>query len=131
MTMMKILDTEAIQFLNKALNLPVTGFEQDWEIELANPNRINEFISFYENIKLDNKHKYALMALIIASLEDLSYIKPVEHELWEKIYKLLSDEFDMYKPLIDYWSLADEKKSNDVFAITKLMRSLKFDLEKT
>jgi hypothetical protein len=125
MTTMKILTTEAIQFLNKALCLPATGHEQDWEIELADPNRIDEFILFYENGTLNADQRSALMALIIASLEDLAYIKPIEPMLWERISGLLSAEPDLHRSLIDYWSLNDERDSDDVFAITKLMRSLK------
>jgi hypothetical protein len=125
MTAMKFLSTEAVLFLNKVLSLPATGLEQDWEVELADPNRINEFVSFYENSILNSDQRYALMALIIASLEDLSYIKPIESVLWRRISSIILKEYELYRPLIDYWSLVDEKCSGNFFSITVLMRSLK------
>lgn len=125
MDTMQILTREAIQYLNKELRLPSTGREQDWEIELADANRIDEFISFYENKTLSDDKRSALMALIIGSLEDLAYVKPIDEEMWGKVAKLLCARLELHKPLIDYWSLVGEDNSDDTFAITKLMRSLK------
>ncbi|MEE9336424.1 MAG: hypothetical protein V3U65_20240 [Granulosicoccaceae bacterium] len=116
---------EAIKLLNKKLNLPATGDEQDWEIELADANRINEFISFYENESLDDDKLYALMALIVGSLEDLACVHPIGEDVWEKISELLCSKYELHKPTIDYWSIVDNKCPDDLFKITKLMRSLK------
>ncbi len=124
MPMTMVLTREAIEYLNKELRLPATGREQDWEIELADANRIDEFISFYENKTLSDDNKSALMTLIIGSLEDLAYAKPIDEIMWGKIAKLLCDTPELHKPIIDYWSLGDENNSDDLFAITKLMRSL-------
>ena len=42
-------DTAAqLNTLAAALRLPVHGLEQDWGIELADPERIEEFIAFFE-----------------------------------------------------------------------------------
>jgi hypothetical protein len=46
---------EATLFLNETLNLPATGCEQDWDIELSDPNRITEFITFMETHDLDGE----------------------------------------------------------------------------
>lgn len=129
MAMMKILTNEATQYLNKELNLPATGREQDWEIELADANRIDEFISFYENISLSDDKQSALMALIIGSLEDLAYVKPIEEAMWKKISILLCSNLELHKPIITYWSLVGENNSDDLFEITKLMRSLQIDVQ--
>ncbi|WP_419602188.1 hypothetical protein, partial [Thiolapillus sp.] len=121
-----IITNEAIEYLNRELVLPSTGREQDWEIELADSNRINEFISFYENKPLSDDKKFALMALIIGSLENLAYIKSINKDIWGKVARLLCARIELYKPLIDYWSLVGEDNNDDdTFAITKLMRSLK------
>lgn len=59
------------KFLNFALSLPTTGAEQDWEIEMSNPNRISDFIAFFsETPELSYDQKHALVALILASFED-------------------------------------------------------------
>ena len=121
---MLILEQNAINFLNKELRLPTTGFEQDWDIELANANRIIEFIEFYDNTLLSNDKKIALMALIVGSLEDLANIEPVDQSLWKQIEELLCDNYHLFKSIIDYWSLSNEKNYNDIFAITTLMRNI-------
>ncbi len=123
-----IITNEAIEYLNRELALPSTGREQDWEIELADSNRINEFISFLENKPLSDDKKFALMALIIGSLEDLVNIKSINKDskdIWGEVARLLCTRIELYKPLIDYWSLVGEDNNDDTFAITKLMRSLK------
>ena len=43
---------ETIAILNKKLSLPYTGTELDWDIEMADFNRINEFIDLYHQYDL-------------------------------------------------------------------------------
>jgi hypothetical protein len=69
------LTIEAITSLNRALHLPATGREQDWDIELEDMNRVGEFIGYLADHPLNDDEKRALMALIVSSLEDLSYEK--------------------------------------------------------
>ena len=63
---------EAMATLNSALHLPATGREQDWDIELADPDRTGEFTTYLENNTFDEDEKRALMPLILGSLEDLA-----------------------------------------------------------
>jgi len=124
MTMTKILTGDAINYLNRVLNLPAMGCEQDWDIELADANRINEFVLFYEEESLSDDKRSALMALIIASLEDLAYAEPIDKGMWGKISKLLCLDYELHQQLIQYWSLMDKTNEEDFFEITKLMRLL-------
>jgi len=41
-----ILKKEIIEQLSNELALPFTGIEQDWDIEMADSNRINDFLEF-------------------------------------------------------------------------------------
>lgn len=120
---MQIFNKDAVQFLNAELRLPATGDEQDWDVELANPKRIREFIAFYEGNILDDEVKRALMALILASLEDLSHSSKID-DVWKKVKDLICANYDLHKESVDYWALVNEINSEDVFLITKLMRSL-------
>ncbi len=67
---MIIIGKKETEYLNELLSLPASGKEQDWDLELADKNRILEFIGVYETAGLGKKEKRALWALITASLND-------------------------------------------------------------
>ncbi|MGE8299104.1 MAG: hypothetical protein ACN6OW_05980 [Sphingobacterium paramultivorum] len=46
------------------------GREQDWDIEMVDSNRKNEFIDLYHQYDLGFEEKVALMSLITASYDD-------------------------------------------------------------
>ena len=43
-----IFKKEIIEHISKQLSLPFTGTEQDWDLEMANSNRIDDFLRFYK-----------------------------------------------------------------------------------
>jgi hypothetical protein len=121
-----ILIKEAIESLNKNLSLPSTGMEQDWEIELADLNRIEEFVSFYKNSSLNEEEKKALMSLIVASYDDYLNEKHISNEVFEReIKKLLTIDKYLFTELFDYWSLIGESNPDNYFKITPLIRNIK------
>lgn len=46
--------------INRLLNLPTTGKEQDWEIELADPTKIDEMLDVLELSNIDFETKVRL-----------------------------------------------------------------------
>jgi len=115
---MHILNKQAIIALNQKLHLPANGQEQDWDIELANPGRIDEFFSvFKENKQIDSEQRYALMALTLASCEYALQEGKALNESWEDIKRILTTD-PLYKNLLDYWSLPTNGEVDDTFAIT-------------
>lgn len=118
-----ILKKEAINSISQKLNLPITGYEQDWEIELANSERVTEFISVYQEQKLLLEEKKALMSLIFASYDDYLNEKGIDKDdLWLKIVPLIELDRDLFEELLSYWSLAEENSSEYYFKITPLVR---------
>ncbi|WP_223577897.1 hypothetical protein [Sphingobacterium sp. GVS05A] len=120
-----ILKEKVIAALSKTLSLPYTGTEQDWDIEMADSNRINEFIDLYHQYDLAFEEKTALMSLIVASYDD--YLN--EYDLavdcrWDRIKAMLSKDKRYFVELIDYWSLDNEHDENHIFKITPLMRTI-------
>ena len=113
---------EAIAALNQALHLPATGREQDWDIELADPDRVGEFVAYFESHLLSEGEKHALMALIFGSLEDLSNKEKVPSELWDRVRHLLRAEPGLYTDLLNQWGPRSDDL--DSFAISPLLRSL-------
>jgi len=122
-----LLEKEAINFLNKVFLLPYTGQEQDWDIEMADSQRLDEFICYYQSNSLSENKKYALIALILASYDDFLSENNIEvDKRWKTIESLLNSDINLYTELIDYWSLTQEKGTN-YFRITPLIREIKCD----
>lgn len=119
-----ILRQETLERLSKLLNLPFTGTEQDWDIEMADQNRIDEFIIFYNEVELTEEMKYATMSLIVASYDDFLNSQELDKDdRWDEIKKLLISEKTVFKDLIEYWAV--ESEEIDFFRVTPLLREVK------
>lgn len=113
---------EAVAALNEALHLPAAGREQDWDIELADPDRVNEFVAYFESRALSKGERLALVALILSSLEDLSNREKVSLELWDRVRRLLRADPGLYADLVKQWG--PKSDDPDGFAISPLLQLL-------
>ena len=114
-----------IEQLSKDLSLPFKGTEQDWDIEMANSDRLKEFIEFYKHNDLSNNRKEAIVSLILASYDDLLNKKDlVVDETWKEIKSILTSEKLILSDIMDYWSLCNQSDESDVFRVTHLVREL-------
>ncbi|MBW4512435.1 MAG: hypothetical protein KME64_38980 [Scytonematopsis contorta HA4267-MV1] len=125
---------DAIKRLTEMFKL--TGYCQDWEIEVANPHRVSEFCDAYETIICDSEDRFALMCLIIASYDE--YLRFCTYtgvnrdpNLKERIYRLICEDFSLHKHTVEYWCDADITDEEDdwenpewVFAVTPMMRDI-------
>ncbi|GJL98329.1 MAG: hypothetical protein DHS20C07_00090 [Methyloligella sp.] len=125
--MIKFQAEKAIKFLNEKLKLPVTGVEQDWDLELSDSDRLVEFLSFYENQRLDADTKFALMSLIIASYEnvesDTNYIENNNNPLWERICAILQNDKKIHEHTIHSWCYWDYENREDASLVSSKMRA--------
>jgi len=113
-----ILKQDIIMALCKKLSLPYKGTEQDWDIEMADSSRINEFIDLYHQHDLAFEERMALMSLIVTSYDD--YLN--EHDAsvdyrWDRIRAMLVKYKEHFVELINYWPMHNE---TDIFRITPL-----------
>lgn len=121
-----ILKKETIEKLSKDLSLPYTGVEQDWYLEMANSNRITDFLNFYKQNNLTINEKIALMSLILSSYDDyLNEKNLLIDERWEEIKNNLESEKIIFVELIDYWASNKNSEKNNIFKITPLILFLK------
>lgn len=119
-----ILRKEIIEQLSKKLSLPYMGFEQDWDVELADKNRVDEFISYYNENDLSAEMKYATMSIILASYDDFLNDKELDIDYrWHEIEKILKSENGFFRDLIEYWAVDSEIEN--IFRITPLIRETK------
>lgn len=96
---------------------------QDWDIELADPARVEEFCDIYESELLTNDEKAGVMKLIVASFDvALCQEEKASSKTWERICQLLLENCVLHSETIEYWSLLDETDEENVFPVTLLMR---------
>lgn len=120
---MHILYREDIDYLNKLLNLPARGDEQDWDIELADPARLSEFLATFKAYDLTLSVKKAFLALIIASYDLLLQYDPDDDDFyWASIKGLMDPKKHEHIALLKYWALEDCNE-DDVFPVTPRIRA--------
>jgi hypothetical protein len=119
-----ILKKEIIEQLSRKLSLPYMGFEQDWDVELADKNRIDEFISYYNENDLSAEMKYATMSIVLASYDDFLNDKELDIDYrWYEIEIILRSEKGIFRDLIEHWAVDSEIEN--IFRITPLIREIK------
>ncbi|WP_339293166.1 hypothetical protein MKY48_13635 [Paenibacillus sp. FSL W8-0187] len=122
----KYADKESIESLIKKLHLsPFTPFSQDWEYTSADSSRVNEFITYYEKNKLNNKEKFTLMIVIISSFDDYlsKGIGTEDIKIWNRIKQNILKDYKLHINTIIYWAL-EENDLEDCFAVTPYIREI-------
>lgn len=118
---MEFITKSAIEYLNKALQLPAQGDEQDWELELANEERLEEFVKSYSHQQLSSELKFALMQLIVSSLDDRVAFGGDAGMVWREIAMLLEIDWELHSSTIEYWAAND---TLDGFKVSPFFRDL-------
>jgi hypothetical protein len=92
----------AIEKLAQRFDLPTGPHMQDWEWEVADPNRIDEFLAAYKSAELDDDERFTLMEMLIQSFEDLE--EDLEtHPRWTELLDLLEENTELHASTIWYW----------------------------
>jgi len=113
----------AIEKLNFLLKLDKNRWQQDWNIELADPNRVDEFCQVYERL-YEVDEKFALMTLIISSYDDFISEQGDSPELEKRIAQLILTQWELHVDTIHYWALISQPEIEDGFAVTPFMRKI-------
>ena len=116
----------AIAALDKKLSLGVTGSEHDWDIELADPERLEEFLSFYieNDTVLTKNEKYCLASIIVASFDEVIFSKAFNNNIWGQISAILMKEKELFLSLMEYWaSPLDGNDFNVSFHMRRLLNA--------
>lgn len=100
---------KAMNRLNALLGLKEEDWMQDWDIHLADPERVQEFCSVYRNQIDDEDEKFTLMTLIVASYDD--YLRAHGHNpvLWNEIAELLKKDSTLHLDTLEYWAVFEEE----------------------
>lgn len=120
-----IIQPTAIEYLNQLLHLPVSGKEQDWDIELSDITRLDEFLDILDHQLLIDDQKYALMALIIASYDNFDQVNSSDDPYKERIRQHLQKNLSLYEDLLNYWAVPEEDNPEYYFNISPFIRTIR------
>lgn len=94
---------EAQGSVNKLLSLPASGREQDWEFELADPNRIEEMLNAASTVELNHDEKCALALVLVASIEEAIESGLADRDLIARSRSILRDDGEVLEAMKFYW----------------------------
>lgn len=97
---------------------------QDWEIECADAERLDEFLSLYERGGLSDDDRFALMALIVSSLDDWLRTGGADKAVLRRVRRHLLADFSLHAWTIHYWCLSGESDPHNLFHATPFMREI-------
>ncbi len=124
----KYVTHSAIQGLIHKLQLPPPHeFSQDWEYEVSDASRIAEFLYSYEHMELNREEKFALMIIIISSLDDVLASGEPKPSWYDSIRHDLLQDLTIHQHTIYYWSMLDEEDVENCFAVTPFMREIAYE----
>lgn len=89
------------------LGLPISGNEQDWEIELADPTRVAEWLETLQGGNLGLELRSALALLVSHSLFDPTAPELTSRPLLQHFRAILHLDPEVRARLISYWSRDD------------------------
>jgi hypothetical protein len=113
----------AIDALAERFGLPNHPHMQDWEWEVADSARINEFLAALETGDLTDDERFTLMETVIQSFEELG--TPLERDpRWLRVLAILEGNVLLHAHSIWYWSCVDEPDSENHWRVTPFLRSL-------
>lgn len=109
----------AIASLAARFSLPNTPDMQDWEWEVADASRIDEFIGAYRGGELDENETFLLAEMLMQSFEDIGATFS-DHPSWGAFMALLDENLEHHLHTIWYWG--DPEDEADFFVSRELRK---------
>jgi hypothetical protein len=78
---------------------------QDWPLEVADPDRLPEFLGFLSRAD-DDDDRFALMALVLYSLDEVRAEQ--QRTMWPAVKAILEKNPRLFADQILYWSCGEE-----------------------
>jgi hypothetical protein len=114
---------EAIDSLASRFDLRNTPEMQDWEWEVADSTRIDEFLAAYLSGELTSDERFTLMETLLQSFEE-STLDLAADTRWRQVLAQLEMHLDLHAYSIWYWSDLDSTDLRDSFRLTPFIREI-------
>lgn len=96
---------------------------QDWEWEIADVNRFDEYVNLYASDDLSDDEKISLMELILQSTEE-SESDSILKARWLRVVSLLRRNVTLHESSIRYWARTDAVCTDEQFRLSDLVRTV-------
>lgn len=103
--------------------LPFAEDMQDWEWEVADVERFDEFIGVYRLASLSDDERFSLMEMLIQCTEDMT-LQSNYAAAWSTIEPLLLSRPDLHRSTVAYWACLHEAEPVARFRVSGNMRQL-------
>ena len=114
---------EAIGFLAARFRLSNDLDMQDWEIEVADAARIDEFLTVLRLEKLDEDQQFTLMAILVQSFEESNSELRLDSR-WKEVLSVLDQKPELHAYTIWYWSCTSESDEENIFRVSPWVRTI-------
>ena len=105
-------------------NLPHEDWMQDWPYEVSEPEKIDQYFKYYDQVT-DEDEKFYLMELLIQATDEQTEILKF-NQYWLEVKTRLTKNFPIHEYTVHYWSSFENENLEDSWNITPYMRELWF-----
>jgi len=116
-------NTAARMSLAARLDLPYSDSMQDWEYEVAQPERLTELLSVYASAELSDDERFSLMRMLVQCVEEIEPDGAYE-AAWSATEPLLAASPELHRSTIAYWAQLGPTDSEELFRVSPGMRKL-------
>ena len=113
----------ATDSLAKRFSLPNHDGMQDWEYEVADPEKINDFFEVYKNESTVEDEKFILLEMLLESFED-STIDLNDNKEWNELLELVNSRFKIHVYTLWYWSCFGSNNTEEMFRVSPFIRDI-------
>lgn len=114
---------EAIASLAARFGVPNEPHMQDWEWQVADSNRIDEYLAAYKSGELNCDERFTLMETIIQAFENIPAALDADRR-WTEALQLLNFNIDLHAHSVWYWSDLENELEGESWRVTPYFRRL-------
>ena len=96
---------------------------QDWKWQIADTNRIDEYLRLYHSNSLTDDERFTLMETIIQAFADLPAELSTDPR-WEAVLETLNRNIRLHAHSVWYWAFLENESLDDCWTVTPFMRKL-------
>lgn len=91
--------------------------------EVADSERLDEFLAAYQSGELDDDERFTLMETILQSFEDLGDSTGFDPR-WDRTLAIIDENFELHAYSVWYWSSLENDDPEEQWLVTPFLRRI-------
>ncbi|MHA3981929.1 hypothetical protein [Acinetobacter venetianus] len=104
------------------MNLPYHDNMQDWEYQVADVERIDDFLNVYDLRDITEDERFLLIEMLFKSFEEVDDLE--KDTRWHRTLSVVENNLDLHTQTVLYWANGVES-FEDSWNITPFIRNLR------